>query len=178
MNDFTEKLEYSLGEAQKFDASLLMKHIPRCVSVEKTNIEMDKKGVDYIARLAGGAEIYIDAKTRTKGQSKYWKSGKDGMKIPELALEVWSVVGKKAGWTINEDSPVDYILYTFHESDCRSYYFLPFQLLRQSFRKNFQDWKKKYGVKVQINNGWKSTAIFVPAPVVVNAITAEMHGII
>ena len=96
MNDWQEKLEYSLGQQQAFDIALLKKHIPRCESIRKTDIEQDKSGVDYVATLAHGAEVLIDAKTRTPGSSKYWANGE-----AELALEVWSVIGKKVGWTLS-----------------------------------------------------------------------------
>lgn len=171
MNGWKEKLEYSLGRQQEFDFQLLKQHIPRCQSIRKTDIEQDKSGVDYVATLANGAEVLIDAKTRTAGSSKYWKSNE-----AELALEVWSVVNKKVGWTLNTASNVDYILYTFDKSDWDKYYFLPFQLLRKAFHENFRRWKAEYEQKEQWSDGWKSAAIFVPASVVLQAIRETMEG--
>ena len=108
MNNFYEKLSYSLGHQQTVDCNILRSHIPKCIGVEKTSVDIDRTGVDYIATLQGGTKIFIDAKTRTPGCSRYWKGE------PELAIETWSVVEKKIpGWTFNEKSDVDYILYTF-----------------------------------------------------------------
>ena len=106
MNNFYEKLSYSLGHQQTVDCNILRSHIPKCIGVEKTSVDIDRAGVDYIATLQGGTKILIDAKTRTPGCSRYWKDE------PELAIETWSVVEKKIpGWTFNEKSDVDYILY-------------------------------------------------------------------
>lgn len=171
MNGWKEKLEYSLGQQQDFDFQLLKQHIPRCVSIRKTDTEQDKSGVDYVATLANGAEIFIDAKTRMAGSSKFWKNNE-----AELALEVWSVVNKKVGWTLNTASNVDYILYTFDKSDWNKYYFLPFQLLRKAFYEKGAAWKEKYKQREQWSDGWKSAAIFVPASVVLNAIQETMTG--
>ena len=105
MNNFYEKLSYSLGHQQTVDCNILRSHIPKCIGVEKTSVDIDRTGVDYIATLQGGTKIFIDAKTRTPGCSRYWKGE------PELAIETWSVVEKKIpGWTFNEKSDVDYIL--------------------------------------------------------------------
>ena len=124
MNNFYEKLSYSLGHQQTVDCNILRSHIPKCIGVEKTSVDIDRTGVDYIATLQGGTKIFIDAKTRTPGCSRYWKGE------PELAIETWSVVEKKIpGWTFNEKSDVDYILYTFPKEDYAGYFFIPFQLL-------------------------------------------------
>ena len=171
MNYWQEKLEHSLGQQQSFDFLLLKNHIPRCVSIRKTDVEQDKSSVDYVATLINGAEINIDAKTRMKGSSRYWKGNE-----AELALEVWSVVGKKVGWTLNTASNVDYILYTFDKSDWSKYYFLPFQLLRKAFHDHFAEWKARYTLKEQRSDGWKSAAIFVPVSVVLDAIQETMQG--
>lgn len=70
MSDFIKDLEYSLGERQRVDCELLQRVIPNCIGVEKTNAELDKRGIDYIAKLDGGATINIDAKARRKGAVK------------------------------------------------------------------------------------------------------------
>ncbi len=171
LNDWQEKLEYSLSAQQEFDIAILKKHIPQCVDVRKTDAEQDKTGVDYIATLKNGAEILIDAKTRTADCAKWWKNGE-----PEFALEVWSVKGKKIGWTLSTKTNVDYILYTFDRSVCDKFFFLPFQLLRKAFREYGRAWKEKYGLKTQYSNGWQSEAIFVPASVVLKAVGRAMVG--
>lgn len=171
MNNFTEKLNYSLGLQKDIDVEIIQKNIINCVSVVKTDLQMDKTGVDYIATLRNGTKIFIDAKTRMKGCSRYWKCE------PELALEMWSVKEqRKIGWTLKEDTQVDYILYTFPIEDSNCYYLIPFQLLRMAFIRNGRNWLNQYGSKLQLNQDYHSEAIFVPASVALNAIYSEMQG--
>jgi len=176
---FKDKLEFSRGQREKTDILTLEKLIPGCLSVLKTDTITDKKGIDYIATLRGGANIFIDAKTREKGCSKFWKGE------PELAPELWSVCpgGKyqiqkeraKAGWTLNETTLVDYIYCTFDPFDCVEVFLLPFQLYRIAFRKKIHQWQKEYFMPPPQDSGeWQSQCIFIPVSVVLNAITAEM----
>lgn len=182
IHDFVDKFEFSLGKREQFDMELLKESITGCVDIKKTDEETDKAGVDYIATLRRGAKVLVDAKARDKGASKYWKNGE-----PELALEIWSVCPSensegKVGWTLNENSEVDLILYTFDPSDCNSFYLIPFQNLRLAFIKNFREWKSKYGVKEQESKkeesgkNWTSKAIFVPASVVIRSVSETMTG--
>lgn len=179
IHDFEQKLSFSLGKKEQIDIEMLKKSIYGCTQVIKTDAETDKTGIDYIATLRRGATINIDAKARAKGASKYWKHGE-----PELALETWNVVPMEnldgvVGWTLNEASNADMILYTFDQSDTNKFYLLPFQHLRMSFVTNYNDWKQKYKLfrenSKRGNNYWKSEAIFVPASIVLNAITNEMN---
>lgn len=172
--DFNTELKSSLGSRQQFDIDLLKKVIPNCISVEKTDAETDKKGIDYIAHLSGGATINIDAKARRKGAVA---AGEE----PPLALEVWSVcpsgVNKgKVGWTLQTEANVDMILYTFDKDDCDSFYLIPFQHLRMAFRRNYRKWKSEYGLRRQNNYRYMSEAMFVPASVVINAVRDCMEG--
>lgn len=172
--DFNQKLEFSFGRREQIDLETIKDVISSCISVEKTDVETDKTGIDYIATLKDGAKIGIDAKAREKGASRYWKYGE-----AELALEIWSVCptktakGKK-GWTLSEKSNVDYILYTFDCNDWDKFYLLPFQLLRNAFNKNGVKWCKKYKRKKQYSDCWQSEAVFVPASVVISAVSQEM----
>jgi hypothetical protein len=176
IHDFDAKLTFSLGEREKFDLGTLKRAITGCIDVVKTNTEIDKAGVDYIATLRRGAQVLIDAKAREKGASRYWKNGE-----PELALEKWSVCpnGKyqgKTGWTLSESSNVDLILYTFDPEDSRDFYLIPFQQLRMAFIQNIMLWQKQYKVKRQNSRSWQSEAVFVPASVVIKAVTEQMKG--
>ena len=80
---FEERLAFSNGERGKRDAEILKHAIQNCIDVRKTDEATDRKGVDYIATLSGGAEIGIDVKARGKGYSRYWKNGQE-----DLMLEV------------------------------------------------------------------------------------------
>lgn len=171
-HSFDGKLEYSLGRQQTDDVAKIMHALHGCERVEKTDTDVDKTGVDYFAWLKGGAVVNVDAKAREPNAARYWRQG-----VPELAIETWSVRGVKRGWTYNIQSPVDYILYTFADTDL--YYFLPFQLLRTAAICNYHKWLEQYGVKSQFSRGeygscWESQCIFVPAPVVLDALRAGM----
>lgn len=176
IHDFDEKLAYSRGVRESSDIDVLRQLIVGCVEIEKTTIEQDKSGVDYIAVLRSGAKVLVDAKTRTPGCSVYWKQG------PELALETWSVFPTKerkgkTGWTLSEKTEVDYILFTFSPGDTNSVFLYPFQLLRISFRRNLAKWKKKYKVDKQNSGDWRSECIFVPESIVWESIREVMQSI-
>ena len=84
--DFQERLEFSQGSKILTDKEIIRNAIPDCERVIKTNEDDDRKGIDYIAELSGGALLGIDVKTREKGASRWWKFNE-----PELGLEIWSV---------------------------------------------------------------------------------------
>lgn len=174
MNDFSACLEYSLGEREQFDISILKRHFFRVKSIEKTDVETDKTGIDYVATLYDGSHFTIDAKTRQEGCSRYWKDN-----TPELCVEEYSDKEREViGWLFkNSENHPDYILYTFHKHDSNRYYLIPYQLLRRAAKRYWAAWVHDYGVKEQKNHGWTSTAIFVPAPVLLKAIYECMGGI-
>jgi hypothetical protein len=170
--DFQERLEFSKGARQESDLATIMSLLDGCSSVTANNTDGNDNGIDYIATLRRGAEIFIDAKTRQKGCSRFWKNNE-----PELAIERWSVMpgGKfntthgKAGWTLDESKPTDMILYTFDSADCTTAFLFPFQSLRMAARRMVQHWMKRYKVDIQTSNNWQSQAVFVPASEVIAA---------
>ncbi len=164
--DFADMLKYSNGVQQATDMETIRALLPGCLSVEKTDTDTDKTGIDYVATLRRNAEVLIDAKTRQPGASKWWKNG-----APDIALEIWSVIPEngltgKTGWTLSEAAQVDYILYTFDPCDCKQVFLYPFQLLRLTFRANINEWSKQYKTGFQSSDGWRSQCLFVPEHVV------------
>lgn len=171
---FAERLEFSRGINEEIDIDVLRNYIDGCVSIEKTNVELDKMGIDYIATLRNGAEIKIDAKTRSKGCSIWWRDG------PELALEIWSVIptkynAGKVGWTLDEKKEVDLIFFKFDLVDTDKLYLIPYQLLRMVFRRNYYTWIKRYKIDTQTSGGWQSKCVFVPARIVMSKILETME---
>jgi hypothetical protein len=174
---FDERLMFSKGARQGSDLETIAAILDGCVSVSVASVEMDKLGVDYIATLRKGAQVLIDAKTREKGCSRYWRGQ------PELAIEIWSVMpgGKygltcgKTGWTLDEAKITDAILYTFDPSDSETVFLLPFQHLRLAARRNVNRWASRYKVDIQDNRSWESQAVFVPASEVVECIRATFE---
>lgn len=173
---FEERLAFSRGVRGRTDAETIKNLIPGCIEIKEACEELDKRGIDYIAKLRRGAEINIDLKTRDAGCSKYWEEGE-----PQIALELWSVVPKnggrgRAGWTLDEAKLTDYTFHTFDPSDSNEVFLLPFQLLRMAFRRNLDAWKQNFKRDVQSSGTWKSECVFVPAWCVLEAIKAEMHA--
>ena len=184
--NFDEMLSFSLGEQQVSDHETIKAMLPGCISVQDSSHLLNLAGVDYVARLRGGAEVLIDAKTRTKGCSRYWYNNE-----PELALELWSVKpgGKfktptsqqKTGWTLSEEKKVQLILFKFHPDDTEQVYLVCFQLLRVAFRANVRQWMHgAYRIDTQESHrngtGWESECVFVPANVVYDAIRKASLG--
>lgn len=174
--DFQERLLFSQAIVGESAVDIIRRMIPGCVKVEKTNIKMDKSGVDYIATLRGGSIINIDHKARDKGCSLHWENG------PEIALEIWSVMPinghmGKTGWTLDESKSTDYTLHTFHLNDSKMVYLLPFQLLRKSFRNHFHIWREKYKTAIQNSGEWQSQCIFVPINEIEQAIICSQKYI-
>ncbi len=170
LHDFDEKFTFSQSLMQN-DIEIIKQAFPKCINVIKTNEDIDKTGIDYIAELQGGAKINIDVKRREKGALRFWKHNE-----PELALETWSVYKKKPGWSVSDISNVHFILFVFDKSDCDKYYLLPYQQLRSAFIKNYRDWIKRFDKKQQYSGDWTSEAVFIPVSVVIEAINQEMQS--
>lgn len=172
---FEERLAWSFGQRQESDLETIKELIPGCASVRVGTVAEDRAGIDYVAVLRRGAEIFIDAKNRSAGCSGFWTNG------PELALEIWSVMPDggsqgKTGWTLDEAKRTDMVLFGFDASDSDVVYLVGFQSLRIAFRNNIREWMEQFKVSIQQSDGWKSQSIFVPAAVVLNAIRTESIG--
>jgi hypothetical protein len=187
--EWEDRLAMSSGVTERTHPETIQKLIgPSCVRVERNITNGNDNGIDYWAYLRGGAKLAIDIKAREHGCSKYWKSCPlFGVGVePELALEIWSVKPEpenftgQAGWTLSESKETDYILHVFDISDTPERFLLPFQLLRMGFRRNIKEWTRKFRVETQRTsraNGhrWQSECVFVPAVIVIDAITEEMR---
>lgn len=168
--NFDERLAFSKGRLQESDEATLRLMFPECESVEKTDEDLDRAGVDYIVTLRRGAVVRVDAKTRSQGCSRWWVNGQ-----PEVPMEIWSVRpgGKygtpreaaKVGWTLDESKDVDLILFTFNPADHEYAYVRSFPLLRETFRRHFHRWST-YKHDVQDSYRWESECRFVPLDVV------------
>ncbi len=179
--DFHERLTFSKGVVAATCKDTIRNMVPGCVDVKETTTAMDKTGIDYIATLRRGAEVFIDHKAREGGCCKYWRRRKDGTREPEIAVELWSVrptdtrAGKR-GWTLDEAKRTHYTLHTFDPQDSREAFLLPFQLLRKAYRENFTAWNGRYKHGIQDSGGWTSECVFVPSQVVLDALTQAMQN--
>jgi hypothetical protein len=183
---------FSRGQRETTDLETLKAHIPGCVSVEKTGEALDRLHIDYVAYLRRGAVLHIDGKTRRKGAAKYWKAFRPGRKgvadgEPDLAIEVWSVTPQeeqvgRVGWTLDESSDTDLILYTFDSADTNEFFLLSFPLLRIAARQCYKSWLARFRDYPQYSRSstgkvlWQSQCCFVPAQIVQDAIRSVERG--
>jgi len=166
---FEERLAFSVGANGEQDMEIIRRCHQGTSRVYKTDTQADKSGIDYIAVLDSGVEVRWDAKRRDKGCSVYWRDG------PDLALERWSDKERqRPGWTWDKAKQADYILFTFDPEDHPLAYAVPFQHLRTAFFLRARNWCKQYRVAPQLNKGWVSECVFVPATVVLDAISDRM----
>lgn len=176
--DFPERLAWSKARRQESDIDTLRAMFPKAVSVTKTGEDEDRAGTDYLIELRRGAVLRVDAKARDKGSRQWWKGG------PEVALELWSVMpgGKYktpsgrcvVGWALDESKEIDLILYTFDPAEHEFAYVRPFSLIRETFRRNCQEWREQYKTAPQDNakRRYESECMFVPLVVLDQAIEA------
>ncbi len=163
-----------------------------CVDVTKTTTDVDKTGIDYIATLRRGRMVTIDAKTREKGCSVFWKK-KDDKKEPEAALEKWSVMPNgprlntprsraKPGWTLDEFKRSEMILFVWDPEDSKEAFLVPFQPLRMAFQRNIKVWMAVYKVPPpqhtvkRDGSEWESQCVFVPIGVIWQAVIDVSSG--
>lgn len=170
-------------DAQHKDISAIKGKLSGCVDVRVATDEEDRAGVDYIATIKGGQEVYIDLKTRSTGCSKYWKArSRTGEIIPELAIETWSVCPNRrcpngeVGWTFDYRKKTDLILYRFDPIDCDRAFLVPFQILRMAAEQKRMDWALCCKTDRQRNHSYFSESIFVRADWVMNAMNTVMFG--
>jgi hypothetical protein len=165
---FDQQLIASKGVLQSCDvAEILRTVLPGCLSAHEADKESDKSGVDWIACMASGRKVGVDVKHRTKDCMAY---GND-----DLALETWSVVDKKVGWTRDERKTCEWVLWVW--ADTGRFCLMPFLPLCAVFREKWQDWRIIYQPETQktlatkSRQGWKSECVFVPRNVVIEEVT-------
>lgn len=170
---FDEQMILSNGVIASCDVGeILRSRIPGCIDVRKTDKKTDMSGVDWWAELANGRKIGVDFKGRRKDCREY---GND-----DLALETWSVINSKVGWTRDASKTCDYILWVW--SDTGRFCLIPFAPLCGVFQMNWVEWRRKYGPNPQRTprtkerSGWISECVFVPRTVVIDAVTAWCNG--
>jgi len=188
-HNLADKLAWSRGIARDTDAETIRSMIPGCVSVEQATVELDRKGIDFIATLRRGATINVDIKARAAGVSRYWRAAPLYGVVapePELTIEIWSMMphnGRpgKAGWTLDESKLTDYVLYLFDATDTHEAFLLPFQLLRMATVRNLDAWRAASPPRHcetnggPDNGGWRTQSIFIQAWAVIESVAAEMR---
>lgn len=172
---FDQQLIASNGVIQSCDVSeILRARIPGCLKAKKTDKELDRRGVDWLADLSNGRSVGVDVKARTKD---YAARGED-----DLALETFSVIDTKPGWTRDEAKLCEWVLWLW--SDTGRFCLMPFPPLCGVFQANWQEWRRIYRCSVQrtpesrTRSAWRSECVFVPRQVVIDAVVDWCNGTI
>lgn len=171
--DFHEQLEMSQGHSSNDDIrDIILEVIPGAVNVYPAHLSNDKNGTDWWVEHISGRHLSVDCKVRTKDFSS-------NPKKDDLALESWSVVGKKIGWTRDTSKRTDYILWFW--VDTGRFCLLPFHMLCKVYSDHWQDWRSKYQTDQQFtpnqNGGYFSECTFVPRRLVWEKIYKVYSGV-
>lgn len=157
--------------ADKIKRILLYK-IPGSVNVTPASTINDRQGVDFWVEMNTAKHLAVDVKIRDKDFSL------KGQKYDDLALETWSVMGSKVGWTRDPDKKCDFVLWYWIETG--RFYLVPFLLLCNAFSKHWQAWLKEYKKDEQTTekdgSKYESQCVFVPRAVVTRAIYQCCNG--
>lgn len=169
--DFRKQLVMSTGRSATNDVrQVLLDNIPGALEVTKATEREDRSGTDYWIRHARGEPVSVDTKIRDFDPIE--RHGRD-----DLALETWSVVDKKIGWTLDESKRTDYVLWLF---PTRRWVLIPFLQLQAAFKKRQHDWCAVYRVAQQrtvaANGNWRSECVFVPRKEIWAAIYSDFGG--
>jgi len=169
--DFDERKQWSEGCAKNQSISDILKaNVPGFLSVKKATDNEDRHGTDWWVNLSNGQRLSIDVKAR---EMDWALRGED-----DLALETWSVVGEKVGWTLDEQKRTDYILWHWEETG--RWCLVPFRMLCKIFREHHDKWVGRYKTDKQTTvrgeRKWQSECVFVPRGVVWGAIYLKFGG--
>lgn len=166
---FAQQMAMSNGVAESMDIEALLKsRIIGALGVRKATTADDKQGTDYFVDHVRGLPLSVDIKARDIDPVVTYKSD-------DLALETWSVVGRKPGWSIDETKRTDFILWLF--SPTRRFCLVSFPLLRMATKRFGPEWFKTYKHRRQDNYTYQSECMFVPRRVVLDAIESVSNGI-
>ena len=160
MNDFKTDLMYSmdLKDDSRLDA-FYKKAFPLAVRVEFCeDMENQKKGIDKIIHFQNGSAVTVDEKKRRKDYG-------------DILLELWKNKGqRKPGWLFY--SQCDYIVYAI--LDAGKIFLFPVLLLQMAWKRNGQEWLKRYNRKLANNVIYDTENIAIPTNVLLAALTQEM----
>ena len=168
--DFTERLGWSqfVAENNTCLRAILRSRIPRCIDVVRAGPDEDRCGTDYWAIRDGDLRsLSIDLKARADDPIVSW--GQD-----DVALEVWSDIGRKPGWTRDTEKATDYILWLWEPTN--RFLLVPFHPHCETFRRYWQQWASEYKCSIQTSNGWQSQCVFVPRLVLLGKLQDWMNG--
>jgi hypothetical protein len=86
----------------------------------------------------------------------------------DLALETWSVIGQRVGWTRDTGKTTDYVLWFWQ--DTGRFFLASFPALCTVFASHWEQWWTQYRTRQQDSGGWRSECTFVPRDALVDAL--------
>ena len=155
--DFDKELKYSQDVYK--DLAKVLKTRYKALAVYPAHPKNDRKGIDLIVELEGRITT-VDAKIR-----------KVDFGYSDCALETWSVLDSKIGWTICPDKLNEWVLFFWMDSGAS--FLVDAAKLRTVFKANYLKWTKAYKTAQQFTpgfGGYKSECCFVPIRVIKQAI--------
>lgn len=164
---FEKQLKFSEGYLNEGIEEILVSRLPGCCSVVRADKASDINGTDYWAIRQDLPPLSVDVKVRAED---YKLKGHD-----DLALETWSKVNEKIGWTRDITKRTDFILWYW--TDTGRFVLVSFPELCCVFNKYWRDWYGKYKHAVQSSGDWTSECLFVPRTVLMERIMAWHTGI-
>jgi hypothetical protein len=173
--NFDDQLRMSEGVGREEDTeAFILSRFPNAIKVERASRSDDKNGTDYWIDMESGERESLDLKARKKDFSV------NNPEKDDLALEVWSVLNNKVGWTRDTTKRTNWIMWKW--DDTKRYMLLPFPWLCGVFEHNWQEWIKQYKAPIQNTVDkwgrirWQSQCVFVPRQVLWNEMLSTYGG--
>lgn len=159
--DFSGQLAKSDTEVVRAQVcEYLRKAFPNVTNVSRSFTGDDRTGVDYWVIVSQDKSISVDVKVRELDPI-------DCGYGDDVALEIWSVVGRSVGWTLDAGKKTDYVLWYWTTTG--RFFMVPFLMLCKVFRDNYDAWTRRYKHATQDSGSWKSECVFVPREELVRA---------
>ena len=163
--NFDAQMRMSAGiGGEKDTGNFILSRFPNAVKIERAGQSDDRKGTDWWITMQSGEVESLDLKARKRDYAKN-NPNKD-----DLALEVWSVLNKKIGWTRDTSKRTNWIMWKW--ADTGRYVLIPFPWLCSTFTEKWQAWCEAYEAPIQNTVSakgillWQSQCVYVPRLVV------------
>jgi len=165
---FSDQLEYSATLSDEPAWMTFYRRLwPNMIAAVRIdrNSQWQKDGIDREIYLPNGKRFTIDEKKRKKDYG-------------DVLLEEWSVFHgdadprNKVGWALDDSKRCDFVAYAVPVS-CKCY-FLPFEILRQSFIENRATWSRAFPARDAWNEGYVTRSIAVTWPTLKVALLQQM----
>lgn len=160
INDFNDDLEYSLDKSDDKSLNEFYRRIfPPIKEIEfKSDIKVQKRGIDKSIYLESGGIITIDEKKRREDYG-------------DILIEIWSSKEDRIrGWLLK--SECNYIVYIIEPAN--KVYLLPTLLLRLCWEDNKEKWKNKYPQICAKNKGYTTVSYAMPTEILLSSIEKQM----